>query len=98
MSPVLVVFGVQGTLQVNNNMGIFAGLMDALQHLFVFCLYRPPMDFYLETVNKHCNFLPQILFPLPLADYKRNKMKENYNLPPNHIGYKTDIKSASGLK
>ena len=46
------------------------------------------MDFYFETVNKHCNFLPQILFPLPLADYKQNKMKENYNLPPNHIGYK----------
>ena len=53
------------------------------------------MDFYFETVNKHCNFLPQILFPLPLADYKQNKMKENYNLPPNHIGYKTDTKSAT---
>ena len=82
MSPVLVLFQVQGTLQVNINMGFFAGLKEALRHLFVFCLYRPPMDFYFETVNKHCNFLPQILFPLPLADYEQNKMKENSIFPP----------------
>ena len=93
----LVVFGLKGNLQVNINMGFFAGPKEALRHLFVFCLQIPPMDFYLETVNKHCNFLPQILFPLPLADYKQNEMKENYNLPPNHVGYKTDTRSATGL-
>ena len=65
MSPVLVVFGVQGTLQVNNNMGFFAGLKEALRHLLVFCLER-----FLSGNSKQA-----LQLPLPLADYKQNKLK-----------------------
>ena len=98
MSPMLVVFGVQGTLQVNNNVGFFARLKEALRHLLVFCLERPPMDFYLETVNKHCNFLfhSQITSKIkwkkttvfPQSYWIQNWYKVCYRIAVNSLHYK----------